>query len=325
MPLTAPFARHAPTTDLTLWIWNQGWRRCGQSIRIPVAPCKASFSLFSCLPGWLSSTLRQNNFLLIKVKQPPETSFARCYSCWLEFNSILHRMAHIQRQRQTQVVPIPLGPGREKTLQRFRVTVQGLAGWGNWIFSVFNIACEHLPLISGKIWHQNYIYESNGDCWSAVVWMMLFVFPSMKPSPDPCYCAPSCPGSCLAASASFPVSNVGSLGWQSAISFGTSTYIRNYHHHPFQPDDKTKSEFSCKCRRGSNPQVGIFCKQTYPKNAGTTFIVPTWFHLSIGRFRPQILCQKVWDARHHWGRYPLVQGILKRGKGGGIQHLSPIQ
>ena len=90
-----------------------------------------------------------------------------------------------QRQRQTQVVAIPLGPGREKTLQRFRVTVQGLAGWGNWIFSVFNIACEHLPLISEKIWHQNYIYESNGDCWSAVVWMMLFVFPSMKPSPDP--------------------------------------------------------------------------------------------------------------------------------------------
>ena len=53
---------------------------------------------------------------------------------------------------------------------------------------------------------------------------MLFVFPSMKPSPDPCYCAPSCPGSCLAASASFSVSNLGSLGWQSAISFGTSTY-----------------------------------------------------------------------------------------------------
>ena len=47
---------------------------------------------------------------------------------------------------------------------------------------------------------------------------MLFVFPSMKPSPDPCYCAPSCPGSCLAASASFSVSNVGSLRWQPLLA-----------------------------------------------------------------------------------------------------------
>ena len=322
MPLTAPFARHAPTTDLTLWIWNQGRGRCGQSIRIPFAPCKASFSLFSCLPGWLSSTWRQNNFLLIKVKQPPETSFARCYSCWLEFNSILHRMAHIQRQ--TQVVPIPLGPGREKTLQRFRVTVQGLAGWGNWIFSVFNIACEHLPLISGKIWHQNYIYESNGDCWSAVVWMMLFVFPSMKPSPDPCYCAPSCPGSCLAASASFSVSNVGSLGWQSPISFGTSTYTMIIIILCSQMTKPSQS-FHVSVGEALTLRLEFFVNKLFSKIQKLSFVVPTWFHLSIGRFRPQILCQKVWDARHHWGRYPLVQGILKRGKGGGIQHLSPIQ
>ena len=48
-------------------------------------------------------------------------------------------------------------------------------------------------------------------------------------------------------------------------------YLHNDHHHPLQPDDKTKSEFSCKCRRGSNPQVGIFCKQTFFKNSETIF------------------------------------------------------
>ena len=62
------------------------------------------------------------------------------------------------KQLQLQVVPIPLGPGKQKTLKRFHVTVQGLARWRNSSSNIVEIGCEHLPLISEEIWHLNCVW-----------------------------------------------------------------------------------------------------------------------------------------------------------------------